>query len=42
MLFSYIVPYIPHLRVFEDEIYKGVYCGLSRQIKKQFGGFKRI
>ncbi len=34
--------YIPHLRVFEDEIYKGVYCGLCRQIKKQFGGLSRF
>ena len=41
-MFGYVMPYIPNLRVFENEIYKATYCGLCRQIKKEFGSLCRL
>ncbi len=41
-MFGYVLPYIPNLRVFENEIYKATYCGLCKQLKKEFGFLCRL
>lgn len=41
-LFGYVLPFTPNLRVFENEIYKATYCGLCKQLKKEFGSLCRL
>ncbi len=41
-MFGYVLPYIPHLRVCENETYKAIYCGLCKQIKKRYGILSRL
>ena len=41
-MFGYVLPYTPNLRVFENEIYKATYCGLCKEIKRNFGSFCRL
>ena len=42
VLFGYVLPHIPNLKVYEHEIYKATYCGLCKHIKKKVGGFFRL
>ncbi len=42
VLFGYVMPHIPNLKVCEHEIYKATYCGLCKQIKKKIGGLFRL
>jgi hypothetical protein len=41
-MFGYIKPCKPQLRVCEYELYKAVYCGLCKQLGKQYGPFSRF
>lgn len=41
-MFGYVLPYIPHLKVCENETYKAIYCGLCKQIKKRYGMLSRL
>lgn len=41
-MFGYVLPNVANLRIFENEIYKATYCGLCKQIKKNFGFFSRL
>lgn len=36
-LFGYVRPFTPYLRVYENELYKAVYCGLCRELKNSYG-----
>ncbi len=37
VLFGYIKPFKPEMKVREFDTYKAIYCGLCRQLKEQFG-----
>ena len=41
-MFGYVLPNVANLRIYENEIYKAAYCGLCKQIKKNFGFFSRL
>ena len=41
-MFGYVIPNINNLKVFENEIYKATYCGLCKEIKKNFGSLCRL
>lgn len=41
-MFGYIKPCHPQLRVCEYELYKAVYCGLCKQLGRQYGPFSRL
>ncbi len=41
-MFGYVKPMIPMLRVGELETYKGVYCGLCKNLGKSFGPLARF
>ena len=41
-MFGYVTPFKPDLKMREYEAYKSVYCGLCREMGKQFGPFARL
>ncbi len=41
-MFGYVKPFIPNLRVKEYELYKSIYCGLCRSMKKHTGNLSRV
>ncbi len=41
-LFGYIRPFQPELRMKEYEAYRSVYCGLCKELGRQFGVFSRL
>ncbi len=41
-MFGYVKPFVPNLRVKEYELYKSVYCGLCRSMKKHTGNLSRV
>ena len=41
-LFGYIRPFQPELRIKEYEAYKSVYCGLCKELGRQYGIFARF
>lgn len=41
-MFGYIKPCKPQLRVCEYETYRAVYCGLCKQLGRQYGPFSRL
>jgi len=41
-MFGYIKPFKPHLRYFEYEIYSSFYCGLCKNLGKQYGQIFRL
>jgi hypothetical protein len=41
-VFGYVKPFVPNLRVKEYELYKSVYCGLCRSMKKHTGNLSRV
>lgn len=41
-MFGYVKPCKPQLKVCEYEIYKAVYCGLCKQLGRQYGPFSRL
>ena len=41
-MFGYIRPFKPYLRMYEYDIYKGLYCGLCKTIGKNFGFIPRF
>jgi len=42
ILFGYVKPFKPELRICEYETYKAVYCGLCGQLGKSFGAAARL
>lgn len=41
-LFGYVMPYAPELKVKYLEAYKGAYCGLCKELGRQYGIFSRF
>lgn len=41
-MFGYIKPFKPELKVMEFDTYQAVYCGLCRQLGKDYGPFARL
>lgn len=41
-MFGYITPRKPELRIREFEAYRGIYCGLCRQLGKEYGQLYRL
>ena len=41
-MFGYVKPYVPELKVIEDQYYKAAYCGLCRAMKKETGMLSRM
>lgn len=41
-MFGYIKPFKPEMKVKEFDTYKAIYCGLCKQLKKQYGAFSRF
>ena len=41
-MFGYVKPFTNELKVVENEVYKGMYCGLCKQLGKQYGFFSRF
>ena len=41
-MFGYIKPSHPEMRIRDWETYRGVYCGVCRQLRKRFGPFSRL
>lgn len=41
-MFGYVMPLIPQMKVCEYEQYRAVYCGLCKQLGRQFGPFSRL
>lgn len=41
-MFGYVKPFIPELKVCEDEIYKAVYCGLCKQLGRSYNQLSRL
>ncbi len=41
-MFGYVKPFIPNLRIKDYELYKSVYCGLCRAMKKRTGNLSRF
>ena len=41
-MFGYIRTHRPELKVYEDEIYKGIYCSLCKELGKRYGLMSRM
>ena len=41
-MFGYVKPYTNELRVLENEVYKGIYCGFCKQLGNKYGFFSRF
>ena len=41
-MFGYVKPMIPELKVKENELYKGTYCGLCRTMGKSTGCLSKL
>ncbi len=41
-MFGYVLPYKPELKVREWQEYRSVYCGLCKEIKRNYGFFARL
>ena len=41
-MFGYIRTHRPELKVWEDEVYKGIYCSLCRELGKRYGIVSRL
>lgn len=41
-MFGYVKPYTNELRVAENEVYKGMYCGFCKQLAKRYGFCSRF
>ena len=41
-LFGYVKPYKPELKIAEFEWYKGIYCGLCKQMGRLYGPIARM
>ncbi len=41
-MFGYVLPYKPELKVREWQAYRSVYCGLCKEIKRNYGLFARF
>ena len=41
-MFGYVRPYVPELKVKENELYNAVYCGLCRSMGKTTGTASRL
>ncbi|MBO4501035.1 MAG: hypothetical protein J5760_02235, partial [Clostridia bacterium] len=41
-MFGYVRPYVPELKVKENELYNAVYCGLCRSMGKTTGTVSRL
>ena len=41
-MFGYVKPCKPQLRICEYEVYKAVYCGLCKQLGREYGPFSRL
>lgn len=41
-MFGYVKPYKPQMKICEYEIYKAAYCGLCKQLGRQYGPFSRL
>lgn len=42
IMFGYVTPFKPDLKIREYEAYKSIYCGLCRELGKQYGPFARL
>lgn len=42
MLFGYVKPFKPMLRVCEFDSYQAIYCGLCKQLSRSYGPFLRM
>ncbi|MCI8649317.1 MAG: hypothetical protein HFG20_04290 [Anaerotruncus sp.] len=41
-MFGYVIPCKPQLKICEYELYKAVYCGLCKQLGRQYGPLARL
>ena len=41
-MFGYVKPFIPELKVYENEIYKAIYCGLCKQLGQSYNQLSRL
>ena len=41
-MFGYVKPFVPELKIKENEAFKGVYCGLCKQLGRSFGFWARM
>ena len=41
-VFGYVRPFIPELKVCENEIYQAIYCGLCRQLGRSYSQLSRL
>ena len=41
-MFGYVKPFIPELKVCENEIYKAIYCGLCKQLGRSYNQLSRL
>lgn len=41
-MFGYVKPFIPELKVCENEIYKAIYCGLCKQLGRSYSQLSRL
>lgn len=41
-MFGYVKPFIPELKVYENEIYKAIYCGLCKQMGRSYNQLSRL
>ncbi len=41
-MFGYVKPFIPELKVYENEIYKAIYCGLCKQLGRSYNQLSRL
>ena len=41
-MFGYVRPYVPELKVMDNELYRATYCGLCRTMGKRTGCFSKF
>lgn len=41
-MFGYVKPFIPELKVYENEVYKAIYCGLCKQLGQSYNQLSRL
>ncbi len=41
-MFGYVVPFKPEMKIREFDVYKAVYCGLCKQMGRDFGAWSRM
>ena len=41
-MFGYVIPLKPELKIREYNIFRGYYCGICHEIKKNYGNIPRL